>query len=94
MSLPILAKIFLNSKVEGGCWGWLLELLFDWLRSLSELPIADPWWSKHEPLLVGVACADCIVLLLDHTLSMAVCSKIKGILGSTLRSSTGTLVTL
>ena len=23
-----------NSKVEGGCWGWLLELLCDWLGSL------------------------------------------------------------
>ena len=61
-----------NSKVEGGCWGWLLELLFDWLGSLSELSIADPWWSKGKLLLVGVACADCITLFPDLTLVMAV----------------------
>ena len=61
-----------NSKVEGVCWGWLLELLFDWHGSLSELPIADPRWSKGELLLVGIAYADCIILL---TLLMVVWSR-------------------
>ena len=61
-----------NSKVEGGSWDWLLDLLFDWLGSLSELTIADPMWSKGKLLLVGVACADCISLFPDLTLLIAV----------------------
>ena len=78
-----------NSKVEGGCWGWFLELLFDWLGSLCELSIADPWWLKGKLLLVCVACADWIILFLDLTLLiMAVWSKFGEILGSALRSWT------
>ena len=62
-----MALITLILKFEGGCWGWFLELLFDWLGLLCEFSISDPWWSKGELLLVGLACADCIVLLLDFT---------------------------
>ena len=78
-----------NSKIEGGCWGWLLELLFNWLGTLSEFSISDFWWSKGELPLVGVACADCIVLLLDHIVLIALYSKFGGgNLGSALRSWT------
>ena len=82
--LPILL-LSLISKVEEGCWGWLLGAVI-WLAWVIV-------WTSNCWLLVvkrwtttgGLACADCIILL---TLLMAVCSSFWLMLGSALRSWT------